>query len=249
MNEPMKHPMNEPTVHLHVPSRPHCLYVGGVKGGTGKSMTCATAIDYLRKKGPLMVIETDTGNPDIYLAHEKDAQNDPGFFIERANLDEEAGWHRFLNCLSAAKEKNVSVVINSRGANQASLSQFSALLQEAIELLDMDFKAMWAINNETFSIGLLEAYLQLMPGVPVYVVKNKMAGRTFGEWEASDARRQLEKRGLPSLTLEVLSETPRLALLNKFRSVQRAMEETDFATRLQISRWNRAFHTQLETLF
>jgi hypothetical protein len=228
--------------------RPQFIYVGGVKGGTGKSMTCASIVDYLRQKGPLMVVETDTGNPDIYLAHEPETHTESGFYIERANLDESTGWHHFFNCLAVAKERNISVVINSRGANQSSLTEFASLLQEAIDTLEVPFKTFWCINNETFSVGLLEAYLAIMPKVPVFVVKNRIAGKSFAEFEASEGRKRLESQGFPSLELGVLAETPRLALLNRMRSVRRALTETDFATRLQIQKWNRDFHAQLATV-
>jgi MinD superfamily P-loop ATPase len=44
------------------------VYVGGSKGGTGKSLTCMALVDYFRKNFPqdeILLIETDSSNPDV----------------------------------------------------------------------------------------------------------------------------------------------------------------------------------------
>lgn len=48
--------------------RKNLVYVGGSKGGTGKSMVCMALVDYFRKAFPkdtLLLVETDTSDPDV----------------------------------------------------------------------------------------------------------------------------------------------------------------------------------------
>ena len=48
-------------------------YVGGSKGGTGKSLFSMALTDYLRKTFPgdqIMLVETDSSNPDVGRLYE-----------------------------------------------------------------------------------------------------------------------------------------------------------------------------------
>ena len=46
------------------------IYVGGSKGGVGKSKLSFALIDYLMSNGhKVLLLESDTANPDVYKAH------------------------------------------------------------------------------------------------------------------------------------------------------------------------------------
>ena len=46
-------------------------YVGGSKGGVGKSLMAFALIDYLASHGnKILLIESDNSNPDVYKAHQ-----------------------------------------------------------------------------------------------------------------------------------------------------------------------------------
>ncbi len=46
------------------------FYVGGSKGGVGKSLFSFALIDYLLEKDrKVLLVDTDTDNPDVYKAH------------------------------------------------------------------------------------------------------------------------------------------------------------------------------------
>jgi MinD superfamily P-loop ATPase len=48
---------------------PNIYWVGGGKGGVGKSMVSMALLDYLLSKGvPALLVESDTSNPDVYKA-------------------------------------------------------------------------------------------------------------------------------------------------------------------------------------
>ena len=46
------------------------FYIGGSKGGVGKSKVSFALIDYLISNGhKVLLLESDTANPDVYKAH------------------------------------------------------------------------------------------------------------------------------------------------------------------------------------
>ena len=59
--------MNAP-IPLHLtPGFPTLFTVGGCKGGVGKSMVSIALLDYLlRRDTPVLLIDTDTSNPDVW---------------------------------------------------------------------------------------------------------------------------------------------------------------------------------------
>jgi MinD superfamily P-loop ATPase len=65
-------------------------YVGGSKGGVGKSTPAFALIDYLTARDKsVLLLETDNANPDVYkdAAHEK-----AGFVCKAVNIDVAEGW-------------------------------------------------------------------------------------------------------------------------------------------------------------
>lgn len=54
------------------------FYVGGSKGGVGKSKLAFALIDYLLdEEKQVVLLETDTSNPDVFKAHQPH-ENDRG---------------------------------------------------------------------------------------------------------------------------------------------------------------------------
>lgn len=72
--------------------RKNLVYVGGSKGGTGKSMVCMALVDYFRKAFPkdtLLLVETDTSNPDVGRLY----KNTSGIIVQGIPLGEDdTGW-------------------------------------------------------------------------------------------------------------------------------------------------------------
>ena len=80
-------------------------WIGGAKGGVGKSMVGIGLIDYLRKEGrdPVLV-ETDKKNPDVGRAHKDEIR------VEALDLADQDGWVELLDLCASA---NGPVVVNS----------------------------------------------------------------------------------------------------------------------------------------
>ena len=62
-------------------------WIGGSKGGVGKSMMTLATIDYLIERGAKVVlVECDTSNPDVWKAYREQTET------ELIDLDEADGW-------------------------------------------------------------------------------------------------------------------------------------------------------------
>ena len=72
------------------------FYIGGSKGGVGKSKVSFALIDYLISNGhKVLLLESDTANPDVYKAHLAHANE--GLVCKLSNLDEAEGWIELVN--------------------------------------------------------------------------------------------------------------------------------------------------------
>ena len=61
--------MDSKSAESQHPSR--IVWIGGSKGGVGKSMTTMAALDYLLSEGSRVVlVECDNANPDVYRAYQ-----------------------------------------------------------------------------------------------------------------------------------------------------------------------------------
>ena len=83
------------------------FYVGGSKGGVGKSLFSFAIIDYLLEKNcKLLVVDTDTDNPDVFKAH-KELQLD-NLQCVLNSLDNADGWADLLNTIQKYPEPHLS---------------------------------------------------------------------------------------------------------------------------------------------
>ena len=66
-------------------------YVGGSKGGVGKSLFSFALVDYLLERGQnVLLVDTDTDNPDVYKAHV--SLDLPNLQCLMNSLDDADGW-------------------------------------------------------------------------------------------------------------------------------------------------------------
>ena len=75
--------MSETNGKPHGPSR--IYWIGGSKGGVGKSMMTVVILDYLLEQGEkVLLVECDTSNPDVWKAYGNEMEG------ELIDLDEAA---------------------------------------------------------------------------------------------------------------------------------------------------------------
>lgn len=90
-------------------------YVGGSKGGVGKSKLSFALIDYLitlEKK--VLLLETDTSNPDTYKTHHPHEKDN--MICKIIDLDVSEGWIKLVNYADEFPE-HVAVINSAARSN------------------------------------------------------------------------------------------------------------------------------------
>ena len=185
------------------------VYVGGSKGGTGKSMVCMALVDYFRKKFPqdeILLIETDSSNPDVGRLYRKTER----VILRGLFLDEEdSAWMAMVDDIAKTPARHV--IVNSMAASNLGIQNHGALLDKNIlnGRLDVKFSVFWSMNRNKDSVVLLKDFLTWMQSATVYPVLNLY----FGKEEeflfyrtASDIQRTIFERGGQSIVFPSLND-------------------------------------------
>jgi MinD superfamily P-loop ATPase containing an inserted ferredoxin domain len=151
------------------------FYVGGGKGGVGKSMLSLTLVQFLIDKygdsKTIHLIETDESNPDVGRVYRGKIP------VTAALLDEEEkGW--ILVADTIEKNDDTLFVINSAARSMMGIRKnggnFSAVLESG--KLPYDLVTFWPMNRQKDSVLLLEDYLRYVKAGAVYPVRNQYFG-------------------------------------------------------------------------
>lgn len=214
------------------------FYVGGSKGGVGKSQCCFALIDYLLESGKkVLLLETDTANPDTYRAHH--AHEHEGLVCGIANLDISDGWIEMVNL--ADRFPGHCLVINSAARSNAGMAKYGMTLRETLGELNRKLVTFWLINRQRDSIELLWGFLNAFPDALVHVCRNLYFGtpEKFELYNGSKARQHIEKRGR---TLDFPDLGSRVAdrLYCERLPVSMALSQLPIGDRAELRRWKNA---------
>lgn len=154
------------------------FYVGGGKGGVGKSMVSITLVDFLLTKygdmKTIHLIETDESNPDVGRIYKGKIP------VASAILDEnEKGWIRMASLIEETSD--TLFVINSAARSNMGIRKnggnFVAVLENG--KVPYDFVTFWPMNRQKDSVLLLEEFIGHVAYGPVFPIRNNY----FGEEE------------------------------------------------------------------
>ena len=149
--------------------RSQIYWVGGGKGGVGKSMVSMALLDYLVARGvSTMLIESDTSNPDVCKTY-KDVLP-----CELLDLDKVDGWIQLVNACDANRDK--VVVVNTAARSNAGVASFGGTLITSLGDLDRSLITLWAINRQRDSLELLKDFMDAMTESRVHVLRNLYFG-------------------------------------------------------------------------
>jgi len=185
------------------------VYVGGSKGGTGKSMVCMALVDYFRKTFPqddVLLFETDSSNPDVGRLY----QRTEGVLTKGQLLNEDdSGWMRMVDEISETSARYV--VVNSMAASNLGIQKQGSLLDNNIlnGRLNVKFTVLWILNRNKDSVVLLKDFLAWMKSAVVYPVLNLYFGKEeeFSFYRsAGDIQEMILKRGGRSLIFPNLND-------------------------------------------
>jgi hypothetical protein len=206
-------------------------WVGGGKGGVGKTMLTLATIDHLLEHGQKVVlVECDTSNPDVSKAY-KDLVP-----TELINLDEADGWIHLVNLCDCRRDS--VVVINTAARNSLSVKQYGQVLDSCLGELGQ-MVALWVINRQRDSVELLRDFMEAMPHADVHVVRNGYFGeeRKFEIYNGSKVRELVEGRGGRSVTLPDLADRVADDIYTQRLALSAAAKVLPIGNRAELGRW------------
>ena len=209
-------------------------WIGGGKGGTGKSMVGMGLIDYLRKEGrDPVLIETDKKNPDVGRSHKNEIRT------EGLDLSDQDGWVELLDLCGKTES---SVVINSAvGADE---TQGIDALEQSLESSGKKLVVLWVINRQRDSIELLRDFMKSVQSAEVHVVRNLYFGgpHKFELFNDSKTRKELEERGGKVLGFPEIADRIANELYSKRVSIATCLDGAETGTRFVLGRWQNSVH-------
>lgn len=218
--------------------------IGGDKGGVGKSLFSMVLIDYFMKiKEPIVLVETDTSNPDVWRSYEE--AGDP-VISELINLDQADGWITAVNLLE--QQPHRTVVINTAARNHVGLTAYGATLEDALPELKRSFICWWVINRQRDSLNLLNTFIESMPHAKIHVVRNLYWGapEKFELYNHSKIREAVEMRGGQTVDFPEVADRVADDLFSNRLSIHDAAATLPLGNRAELNRWRKACARMLE---
>jgi MinD-like ATPase involved in chromosome partitioning or flagellar assembly len=207
-------------------------WIGGSKGGVGKSMMTLATLDYLLERGEqVFLVECDSSNPDVWKTYGQQIEG------ETLDLDEANGWIRLVNSCDAHRDR--LVVINTAARNNLAVTQFGRTLDASLDELGAELVAFWMINRQRDSVELLMQFMEAMPNANVHVVRNGHFGEPhqFELYNASKVREAIEKRGGKSVTLPDLADRVADDIYSQRMALHVAAKTMPIGNRAELGRW------------
>src|SRR5690606_39226523 len=125
--------------------------IGGCKGGVGKSLVTMAVVDHLQEQGKkVLLVETDTSNPDVWSAYQNEATT------ELIELDEVDGWMNLVNLCDSNPDS--IIVINTAARNDKGVSAYGTTLNSTLIELKRKLVTLWVINRQRDSLKKLKEY-------------------------------------------------------------------------------------------
>jgi hypothetical protein len=207
-------------------------WIGGSKGGVGKSMMTFAMLDYLVERGDkILLVDCDTSNPDAWKTYRDLVPT------ELANLDEVDGWIHLVNTCEA--HRGSVIVINTAARNNVAVKRFGQTLSGSLDELGLKLVVLWIINRQRDSLDLLKEFIEAMPSAEVHVVRNAYFGEEarFELYNTSSLRETVEGRGGKSVTLPDLADRVADDLYTKRLSISAAAKTLPIGNRAELGRW------------
>jgi len=207
-------------------------WIGGSKGGVGKSMMAIATLDYLLERGTIVcLVESDTSNPDVWKVY-KDV-----VLVELINLDESDGWIDLVNVCDQHSDR--VVVVNTAARNNLAVTQYGQTLGTCLGELGRKLVALWMINRQRDSLELLQEFIEAVPTADVHVVRNGYFGAEskFELYNSSKTRGSVESRGGKSVTLPDLADRVADDLTERRLPLAAAAKSLPIGNRAELTRW------------
>ena len=208
------------------------VLVGGSKGGVGKSLVSMAVVDCLLTLGEsVLLIESDTGNPDVWKAYQETTRT------ALLDLDTAAGWIELVNLCDAWPDH--VVVVNTAARNNKGVSAYGETLNGTLVELGRKLVTLWVINRQRDSLELLKEYMRAIAEGDLHVVRNCHFGEEakFELYNRSNLKGLIEERGGLSLNFPDLADRVSDDLYSNRMSIDKAAREMPIGNRAELARW------------
>ena len=222
-------------------------YVGGSKGGVGKSKLSFALIDYLitlEKK--VLLLETDTSNPDTYKTHHPHEKDN--MICKIIDLDVSEGWIKLVNYADEFPEH--VAVINSAARSNTGIKKYGEMLRETLSELDRELVTFWMLNRQRDSLELLRGFLNSFPDALIYACRNMYFGapEKFELYNKSKAHEIIGKKG-KTLDFPDLADRVADKLYSDRLPVWIALAEFPLGDRVELRRWRQKCAEMFQAAF
>ena len=181
-------------------------------------------VDYLQERGEsVLLIESDTSNPDVWKAYKESTET------ELINLDEVDGWIQLVN-LCDSKPDSV-VVINTAARNNKGVSAYGETLNSTLEELKRKLVTLWVINRQRIA-RTAQGIHGRNSNADVHVVRNGHFGKKISSsfTTAPSLRTAVEERGGKSVTFPDMADRVSDDIYSKRMSIAVALKNCPLAT-------------------
>ena len=210
-------------------------WIGGGKGGVGKSMVSMALVDYLAAQGaPLFLVDSDTSNPDVYKSYREEVP------CELLDLDKVDGWIHLVNLCETHRDK--IMVVNTAARSNSAVTKFGGTLSTSLQELDRSLVALWAINRQRDSLELLREFMDALTDCRVHVLRNMYFGdeTKFELYTGSKIRPRVEGSGGKSLSFPDLADRVADDLYKDRMTIATAATKLPIGNRAELRRWRTA---------
>ena len=221
-------------------------YVGGSKGGVGKSLFSFVLMDYLLERGRnVLLVDTDTDNPDVFKAHK--GLVIPNLKCVLNSLDDADGWADLFDSVQSYPEH--SVVINAAARTKTSTASHGEIMKAALAEMKRELNVFWIINRQRDSVELLHTFMESFPDTVIHVCRNLYFGEAenFELYNSSNARAVIERRG-KSLNFPAVANRVADALYSKRLPIQIAYCQLPIGSKAELQRWRRVCAEMLDSV-
>lgn len=211
-------------------------YVGGRKGGGGKSLVAIALVALLLQEGlKVILVEGDAANSEAYMAY----RGSPEVQCEPILLDRQEGWLELVDLIEA--NAGCHIVVNTGARQEEEVDTTLPFLVECLKSLERTIRVYWAMNRQQDSLNQIGAFADRWPDVPLYAIRNLYFGepddfKPFNGDEALIA--DLRKRGAV-VDLAVLANRVVDRIYNERQPPHVIIQQGGIADRIEMQRWLR----------
>lgn len=216
-------------------------YIGGGKGGVGKSLVSMAVVDWLRaREQDVLLIEGDCANPDVFKAYDSLVEARP------IDFDQRDGWEELIDLFD--KEKGRAIVINSGARVIQYVEAYGFLMQAAVDAGLIDLRVVWPINRSRDAVLALADFREVVTAGNVAVIRNLFFGaaKKFTRWAESPFAAQLMQSGAKVADLPELTDRLIDRLYDDRMPIEAALQAGTLVEKSSMCHWRCQVHTMLD---